>query len=107
MFRKSRRSGLTKLELLILLGVIAIIVGGIVFAIGLVGGVAMGNHWVDEESALKAIQVTDSSMTDLVRLERHVWGYSHAVAMDEEGSEKNFLLDACILQNVTAIISDE
>lgn len=92
-----REGGFTVIELL----VVVIILG--IIPVGLIGGVVMGNFWVGEASALKAVQMVDPSVTEVVMLYRHVWGYSRVVVRDNEGNQHKFYLDACILQNTTAI----
>lgn len=103
MLKRKRRSGFALWELLLIM----VIIGAFVVGFGLIGGVVMGNYWVGEKSALKAVRVEDPSMAELVTLERHVWGYSRVVVKDEEGNEQTFLLDADVLQNVTAMPADE
>lgn len=93
-----KKNGFTLLELLIV--VFIIIVGGI--GLGLLGGVCMGNFWVGEQSALKAIQVANGSVVEVIQLQRHVWGYSKAVIKEQDGGQKEFYLNSNILQNVSA-----
>jgi len=94
-----KKAGFTLLELLILM----VLIGGVVLGFGFIGGVCMGNFWVSEGSALDAVQFINPSAAEVVKLERHVWGYSKAVVKDDEGNEKSYYLDACILQNTDAI----
>lgn len=96
--RRKNKEGFTLTELLVSLVVPVIIVG-----FGLIGGIGMGNFWVGETSALKAVKVADSSAVEVVVLERHIWGYSRVTAKDSDGKEICFYLDANILQNVRAI----
>lgn len=92
-------AGVTFIELIILIT----IVGFLVIGIGFYGGVCRGNFWVSEKSALKAVQIVSPTIVSIHSLERHIWGYSKVVAIDKDGSQKTFKIDANVLQNRRAI----
>lgn len=97
---KRRNAGFTAFELLCVIVIIAIPV--LIVGVGI--SASMGNFWVTEDSALRAVQVSDPSMIEVVTLERHIWGYSKVIAQDGEGNRGEFDIDACILQNRTATL---
>lgn len=69
--------------------------------------VVMGNFWVGEVSALRAIKQADPTMVELVMLERRILYSSLAVARDKDRQEKTFLLDANILNRVVATLEED
>ncbi len=91
-------AGFALIESLIIHMIFVIVLLGVV-GIVFIGGVARGNYWVGEASALKAVQRVDSGMTELIVLERHIWKYSKATVRDKDGKEFEFAIDANILQN--------
>lgn len=94
------KQGFTLFELIGCLGITMMI---IVFYVVGVGGIIMGNFWLNESSALKAIQFVDSSVVEILMLERYIWSYSRAIVADDDGNRHEFYLDTSILQNVKAI----
>lgn len=99
MLRMTGNKGFTVIELLLVI----VVVGVLVIGIGFYGGICKGNFWVGEESALKAIQRIDPTIVSVFSLERYIWGYSKVVAIDKNGDQREFSIDANILQNRRAI----
>ena len=102
MLKNSRNKAFTLKEQLMVMFVLillAIVFGGFFFG----GGVLMANYWVSEESALKAVQAVEPSATKVITLNRDVWAYSKVLVRDSDGYQREFYLNANILQSVTAI----
>ncbi|MDA3840314.1 MAG: hypothetical protein PF572_04455 [Patescibacteria group bacterium] len=96
--------GFTLIELIKFIGYFA----GFFVVFGLIGGFVMGNFWVGEESALKAVQHTNSSqktnppITKVTNLDRNIWAKSKAYVEDSEGNRKIYYIDSCLMQNKVA-----
>ncbi|MFH1822298.1 MAG: prepilin-type N-terminal cleavage/methylation domain-containing protein [Patescibacteria group bacterium] len=91
--------GFTLMELILVVAILGVIFIGF----GFVGGFLMGNYWVGEESVLKAVQLEDSSMIKVIKLERNIWSYSRVIVSDKNGLEKEYYIDSNILQKRKAI----
>jgi len=96
---RSRSGSFSLIELMIVVTVILVLI----VCVGFIGGVCRGNFWVGEESALKAVQRVDPTMKKVVILERNIWAYSKVVVSDQNGKEREFAIDANVLQNRRAI----
>lgn len=99
MIRTSGSAGVTFIELVIGM----LIVGFLFFGLGFIGGICRGNYWVSEKSALKSVRVVRPTIASVLSLERHIWGYSKVVVIDQDGGKHEFDIDANILQNRRAI----
>jgi len=98
MKRLKNNQGFTLIELMVVCMIPVILFGVLVLGFGVV----KGNFWVQEDSALKAIKFEDPSISEVLVIERHIWGKSKATVVDEEGNRRVFLLDSNIMQNITA-----
>ncbi|MEK7139097.1 MAG: hypothetical protein AAB817_00160 [Patescibacteria group bacterium] len=95
------RGGYTLIELIITVVFLFLVVGVVIYG-GLITGVAMGNFWVGEGSAPKAVQLVDPTATKVLQLERNVWAYSK-VTVDTSAGRRTHQLDADVLQNVAVV----
>lgn len=95
-------SGFTLLETFVVLCILAIFVGGIVVYGGIVCTLCKGNFWVGNDSALSAVKLIDANAKEVVSLERRIYDYSIVSIKESDGTVNRYLLDADILQNVTA-----
>ena len=102
--RNRSKSGFTLIELLIVVVILVIVIGYLALYLGLICGIAMGNYWVSDEGALKAVQVDNPEVTEVVKIQRNIWDYSVVTVKNEFGKNVEFLLDTDVLWNCDVIV---
>jgi prepilin-type N-terminal cleavage/methylation domain-containing protein len=94
---KRKKSGFTLTELLIVMMIILIVIGGM--GIGIIRGILLGNEWYTESGVLKEIQVTHPEAQKILTSHRCAYHHSKFIVENKDGSRREYYLKSNIFFN--------